>query len=162
MTFDVYLGLGTNLGNKKENLATAIALIEQTLGEVQKVSSIYFSAAWGIENQPDFLNQVVLIKTKLFPLKLIEKILEIENKMGRTRRVKWGERLIDIDILLIDTILIHTPQLTVPHPFILQRSFVITPLIEIASNILHPIYQKTLGQLHEDCTDSTTLYRLEP
>lgn len=157
MIFNVYLGLGTNLGDKVQNLKTAIDFIEKEIGDCVKQSAVYYSAAWGIKEQPDFLNQVIQVQTKLPPLKLIQKILEIENQMGRTRRIKWGERLIDIDILLMDSIVLHTPNLTIPHPYITERIFVIKPLAEIAPDFQHPVFKKNFDSLLSTCSDTTTL-----
>lgn len=157
MIFNVYLGLGTNLGDKAQNLKTAIELIENEIGGCIKQSAVYYSTAWGIKEQPDFLNQVILIQTKFPPLRLIQKILDIENQMGRTRRIKWGERLIDIDILIMDAIVLHTSNLTIPHPYISERIFVIKPLAEIAPDFQHPIYRKNFETLLSTCSDTTSL-----
>ena len=127
-----YLGLGGNLGNRIKNLRSAIELIKKIPNvELLKISSFYETAAWGVENQPDYLNAAVKIFTSLEPLKLLDELQRIELELGRVRLEHWGARTIDIDILLIDDLKINSERLTVPHRFLFERDFVLIPLAEI-------------------------------
>jgi len=129
-----YLSLGTNLGNKKTNLETAISLISETIGEVVSVSSFYHSAPWGFESEHDFLNVAVAVETKLSPAELLKKTQEIEQKMGRKIKSKNGnytDRIIDIDIIFYDDLIIDMPELKIPHPLWKERDFVRIPIVEI-------------------------------
>lgn len=142
-----YLLIGGNLGNRIENLAIARSLIENELGKIIKASSIYETAAWGITEQPDFLNQVLLIKTKFSPEKMMQLILSIENKMGRVRTQKNASRIIDIDILFFNDEIISNENLTIPHPEIQNRKFALIPLNEIASDLVHPVFKQSIKNL---------------
>jgi 2-amino-4-hydroxy-6-hydroxymethyldihydropteridine diphosphokinase len=142
-----YLLIGGNLGNRIENLAMARSLIENELGKIIKVSSIYETAAWGITKQPDFLNQVLLIKTKFSPEKMMQLILSIENKMGRVRTQKNASRIIDIDILFFNDEIISNENLTIPHLEIQNRKFALIPLNEIASDLVHPVFKQSIKNL---------------
>ena len=128
----IYLGLGTNLGDREEHLENALILIEKKIGPILKKSTIHETKAWGNINQPDFLNMVIRIDTGLSPKELLKYCLEIENKLGRVRTEKWGERIIDIDILYYNDLIINEKYLTIPHPYIFDRDFVLNPLKEIA------------------------------
>ncbi len=145
--------LGGNLGNRVENLTLAIQLIKENCGKIIHTSAMYETAAWGIANQPDFLNQAITIETSLSPEKLLQQLLSIENKMGRKRSVKYGARTIDLDILLFDDAIINLPNLQIPHPALTQRRFALIPLTEIAGSTIHPIEKKTIQQLLLDCKD---------
>lgn len=147
----VYLHTGTNLGDKAANLQSAIEWIELRIGTAVTVSGIYHTKAWGITDQPDFLNQAIEIQTKLDPFQVLEQIQDIEQLMGRKREIKWGERLIDIDILFYDAQIINTKDLTIPHPYLHYRNFVLVPMLEIAPDLLHPVLQQTIRELH-DCS----------
>ncbi|MBK7873426.1 MAG: 2-amino-4-hydroxy-6-hydroxymethyldihydropteridine diphosphokinase [Saprospiraceae bacterium] len=149
----LFLGLGSNLGDRKQHLQRATEQIELRIGEISKASSIYETQAWGIENQPDFLNQVLEINTQLEPEKILEIILIIEQNMGRERHVKWGERLIDIDILFYDALVLKTEKLMIPHPFLQDRNFVLAPLAEIAPDFVHPVLQRNIRDLFLDSKD---------
>jgi len=142
-----YLLIGGNLGNRIENLAMARSLIENELGKIIKASSIYETVAWGITKQPDFLNQVLLIKTKFPPEKMMQLILSIENKMGRVRTQKNASRIIDIDILFFNDEIISNENLTIPHPEIQNRKFALIPLNEIASDLVHPVFKQSIKNL---------------
>lgn len=150
-----YLLLGGNLGNKEENLQQAIHLLEQKLSSTAKKSSIYVTAAWGNENQPEFYNQAIEINTSFSAIDLLKIVLETEEQLGRKRtNDKWQERTIDIDILFYNHELIDLPELKVPHPFIQERKFVLIPMNEIASNFVHPFLKKTIKQLLNECVDT--------
>lgn len=150
---DAYLLIGGNLGNREENLEHASALVAERCGSVLQHSSVFETAAWGLAGQPDFLNQVLLLSTPLLPLNLLHKLLGIEEEMGRVRREKNGPRLIDLDILLYNDVVIDLPGLQIPHPRMAERRFVLTPLAEIAGKLIHPESGKTIDQMLAECPD---------
>ena len=137
---EVYLGLGSNIGNRLENLKNAIKLItnHQKI-EISKESSIYETKPFGYTDQPNFLNMVIEINTSLNPRDLLELLLNIETKLGRKREIHWGPRIIDIDILLYGEKMINEPDLQIPHPYIDQRLFVLLPLSEIYTGTIPPV-----------------------
>jgi 2-amino-4-hydroxy-6-hydroxymethyldihydropteridine diphosphokinase len=159
-THTAYLLTGGNLGNRKKNLSKAIELIEASCGIVSKISSIYETAAWGFTEQPNFLNQVVELKTSLKPEVLMSMLLSIEEQMGRKRSVKMGPRVIDIDILMMGDILSNTDLLKLPHPELHNRRFALIPLSEIAAEIVHPVEKKTISQLLQQCSDSLDVQKI--
>lgn len=139
MNGQVYLGLGSNMGDKDENLARALELIEQTDEiTVTRKSSLYITSPWGKTDQDDFLNQVIEVETGLAPLELLQVLQEIEIKMGRLRNETWGPRVIDLDILLYGEETINLHDLIVPHPHLYARLFVLVPLQEIAPRLVFP------------------------
>jgi 2-amino-4-hydroxy-6-hydroxymethyldihydropteridine diphosphokinase len=144
----VYLGLGTNLGNKEQNLNDAIINISLYIGEVLSISSYYASKPWGFESKNDFLNAVVLVNTELSPFDLLDKTQQIERELGRADKKtdEYSDRLIDLDILLYDNLIIDQPTLRIPHPHITGRDFVFVPLAEIAPDLVHPILGKKISE----------------
>ena len=156
-----FLLLGSNLGDRKKNLSTARNAIEISVGDVLKASSIYETGAWGKTNQPDFLNQALKVQTTLSPEDLLAEILEIELTMGRRREVHWGERTIDIDILLYETAIISLPSLTIPHPQLQNRRFALEPLAEIGDDAIHPVLGLTIQQILEKCSDVLEVHRIK-
>ena len=150
----IYLLLGSNLGNSAQYLQEARKSIESDLGPILKTSSIYQTAAWGKTDQPDFLNQVILISSNLNPKELLSKILAIETKLGRSRIDKWNARTMDIDILFYGEYCINESDLIVPHPYLHLRSFTLTPLLEIAPDFYHPVLNKTIAVLCENLSDN--------
>ena len=148
-----YLSIGSNLGERQENLANAIKQIETNCGNIIKTSAIYETAAWGNTEQPSFLNQCLVLKTDLSAKKLIKQLLHIERLMGRERKEKMGPRLIDLDIILMDEEVVFSEFLTLPHPHLQDRKFVLLPLAEIAPKAFHPIFNKTVEQLLIECSD---------
>jgi 2-amino-4-hydroxy-6-hydroxymethyldihydropteridine diphosphokinase len=151
----IYLILGSNIGNSLEILLSAVKSIEAEIGIVITKSNFYFTKAWGNTNQPDFINQAIHVETNLSPQELLEKILAIEKKAGRTRtEIKWEQRSLDIDILFFNDLIIDEPNLIIPHPFLQERNFVLTPLLEIAKDFIHPVLKKTIFQLSEECKDA--------
>jgi 2-amino-4-hydroxy-6-hydroxymethyldihydropteridine diphosphokinase len=130
-------------------------------GRIEKESAIYETAAWGLENQPAFLNQVLQLETALKPTALLAEINRIEKNMGRVREVKWAARVIDIDILYFDDLVIHTPRLHLPHPHLQDRRFTLLPLVEIAPDWVHPVFQKTNRHLLAECPDPLAVRKLE-
>lgn len=151
---DAYLLIGGNLGDRLTFLRQAFKLIEQSAGRIVAQSSIYETAAWGMENQPAFLNQVVLLNTDHQPKALLNDLLAIEEKLGRQRAKKYGPREIDIDILLFKDEIIDEPQLKIPHPFLPTRRFALIPLAELAPALIHPTTKKTIQQLLDSCPDT--------
>lgn len=148
----VYLGLGTNLGNKEANLRTAIYKLQERIGKQVSLSSFYETAPWGFESDHSFLNAAIGLETSLSPIEILHITQEIEKELGRTKKSvngSYSDRLIDIDILLYDTLVLQTPELTIPHPLMTERDFVIKPLIEIAGNVIHPTREKTLSELYQ-------------
>ncbi|MGZ5246966.1 MAG: 2-amino-4-hydroxy-6-hydroxymethyldihydropteridine diphosphokinase [Flavitalea sp.] len=149
----VYLLTGGNVGDSLKTLQKANALIQQRVGSIIKSSSIYKTAAWGKTDQDDFLNQVLLVETGLDPYELMDVLLDIEMLLGRKRLEKFGPRIIDLDILFYEDIIIKTERLTIPHPQIQFRRFVLEPLNEIVSELVHPILKKNINRLLMECTD---------
>ncbi len=145
-TRNAYLSLGSNLGDREANLRDAITRLGP-LGKVTAVSSFYETEPVDFLDQPWFLNCVVRLETDLPPQTLLQRLLEIERSLGRERLQPKGPRLIDIDILLFGNELIHEPGLTIPHPALHQRRFVLEPLAEIAPDVMHPTLKKTAGEL---------------
>lgn len=132
------------MGERDENLERALALIEREQIHVVARSSIYETEPQDVAGQPWFLNMAVVCETRFFPLQLLTALLRIEREMGRVRRLPRGPRVIDIDILLLGSAVIDTPRLTIPHPRMLERRFVIEPLLEIAPELLHPVTKRPL------------------
>jgi 2-amino-4-hydroxy-6-hydroxymethyldihydropteridine diphosphokinase len=161
MTGGIFLLLGSNLGDREKNLSDAAKSIG-TFASVIRASSIYSTRDWGNTNQPDFLNQVIEIDTTLSALDLLNCTLKVEIGMGRARKEKWGPRTIDIDLLFYRDETIETGRLTVPHPEIQNRKFVLIPLRELAGDFVHPIFLKTISQLDDDCADTLEVKRWQP
>lgn len=156
-----YLLLGTNLGDKTTNLDQAIRLISDKIGNLITKSSIYRTAAWGKHDQGEFLNQVLCLETELSASSLLNKCLGIEMEMGRVRYERWGERLIDIDILYIDDQVLNESRLVVPHPQIQNRRFTLIPLVEIARDFVHPLLKKNHAELLMACEDVLDVSKLD-
>lgn len=148
-----YLLLGSNLGNSFVQLSKALAHIEKQIGPVNRRSGLYTTAAWGNTKQPHFLNQVIIVETTLTALETMKAILQIEKKMGRVRTIKNAPRIIDIDILFFNKDIIDLEQLTIPHPQIQNRRFVLVPLNQLSPNLRHVVLKKSVHQLLMHCPD---------
>lgn len=149
---DVYLLLGSNEGDRHAWLQQAVEQLA-ALGNINSQSALYQTAAWGIEDQPAFLNMALCLQTELHPLELLQKIHDIEQHLGRQRTQKWGQRTLDIDILFYGDAIVDLPELKVPHPYLQERRFALVPLNEITPDFLHPGLNKTVSQLLDDCPD---------
>jgi 2-amino-4-hydroxy-6-hydroxymethyldihydropteridine diphosphokinase len=150
-----YLGLGTNLGNRKENLAIARENLEESCASIKKVSPVYLSAPMGFSSNNDFYNQVVEISTEADAFDLLDHIQEIEIRMGRTRSGRgYSDRIIDIDILFYENEIISSKPLIIPHPLLHKRMFVLQPMADIAPAFVHPVFNKSITELIKDCNDS--------
>ena len=160
MGTQIFILLGSNLGDRQENLDRARQEISRSVGEIITTSSIYKTAAWGNTLQPDFYNQVIEIRSAHNPANLISSTQLIEQKMGRIREEKWGPRIIDIDILFYGDTIISIENLTIPHPEISNRRFTLLPLAEIASHFAHPVFKKSVLQLLEDCKDNLPVEKI--
>lgn len=148
---EVYLSIGTNLGDKEVNLNTAIEKINNINGvNIEKVSSFIKTEPWGNTNQDEFLNAAIKLKTILSPKRLLKELLNIENEMHRVREVKWGPRIIDLDIVLYDDLVLEEDFITIPHPRMEDREFVLEPLCELAPNKVHPLLKKRIFRLLEE------------
>ena len=157
----VYLLLGSNLGNSRETLRKAIDQIEVAIGNIISLSSVYKTKAWGIEDQPDFLNQVVKVVSDSTAEKMLQIINEIEEKLGRVRHIKWQSRIIDIDILYYGDEIINSDKLVIPHPENQNRNFVLAPMAEIAPDLVHPVLLLTQRELLENCTDTLDVKKID-
>ena len=151
----VYLGLGTNLGDKEQNLRDAVQKIEEQVGKIVSLSAVYVTAAWGFSSDNSFLNAAVCVETKLSPLEVLQETQMIEKELGRTQKSvnrMYSDRLIDIDLLLYEDLVLSVisasgVELTLPHPLMTERDFVMKPLAEIAPGLVHPVLGKTMKEL---------------
>lgn len=160
-TMTTYLGLGSNLGDKKDNIIHALSLIQEK-AEVISISSLYETEPWGFKEQPIFLNAACETRTDLDALDLLDYLKSIEILLGRTESFAYGPRVLDIDILFYGNTVFDTPQLTIPHPSLSERKFVLAPLAEIAPNLLHPTLNKTISELLSDIVTEERVEYLEP
>ncbi len=157
----VYVILGANQGNARENFGLATKLLEQQVGPLVKKSALYESEPWGMDVEDMFYNQVLCLDSRLHPMKVIGVLLDIERTMGRVRKLGVVEsRSIDIDILFIDEMIISEPGLEVPHPRFHLRRFALQPMAEIAPDLIHPIFDISVRALLEKCTDPLHVIRL--
>lgn len=150
---NIYLLLGSNLGDRHSYLREGALLIEREIGPIEKSSSIYQTASWGNTGLPEFLNQALQVSTCLSPRDLLFTVNAIEKSLGRERVQKWGSRTLDIDILLYENEIINEPDLVIPHPLMQERRFALAPLCEIAPNVVHPLIQKKIKELLSELSD---------
>jgi 2-amino-4-hydroxy-6-hydroxymethyldihydropteridine diphosphokinase len=156
----VYLILGGNQGNRNEIISEAIDLVTSQIGIQTDSSSRYESESWGFKSEP-FINQIIVLNTDLNPEEILEKIHSIEDQLGRTRKTNQYEaRTIDIDLLYMDSRVINSTNLVVPHPRIASRRFVLLPLAEIAPELLDPVTGKTVAEMLDLCSDTSCVRRL--
>ena len=150
-----YLMLGSNMGDKHNNLQHAAKAIDREAGKILQSSAEYESEPWGFTNPENFYNQILVIHTDKSPEELLNKLLSIESGMGRIRlaSASYESRTIDIDILFYDSLVLESQSLTIPHPRIAERRFVLLPLLEIAPDLHHPLEDKTIWQMYRECKD---------
>jgi 2-amino-4-hydroxy-6-hydroxymethyldihydropteridine diphosphokinase len=142
-----YIGIGSNLGNRQENCLRAIELLQKKDIIVIKRSSLYETEPWGVKDQPRFINMAIEIDTSLEPKELLKILKNIEKELSREKSSKWGPRIIDLDILLFDDIILNEDNLKIPHPLMQERDFVLRPLCEIAPDIYHPLLKLSMYEL---------------
>ncbi|MBI5050958.1 MAG: 2-amino-4-hydroxy-6-hydroxymethyldihydropteridine diphosphokinase [Nitrospirae bacterium] len=143
----VYLSIGSNLGSREKNCEKAVELLTEKGVKVLKRSSMIETEPWGLKEQPDFINMAVEIETALAPEELLKTIKATEIELGRQKDIRWGPRIVDLDILFYDDLILKTPELEIPHPLIKEREFVLKPLSEIAPEKIHPLLNKSVRDL---------------
>lgn len=148
-----YIALGSNLGDKEVNLRQALKMLLVKGLQIRSVSSFFKTEPYGVTDQPEFINAVACVKTDLAPEKLLKLLLDTELEMGRVRLRHWGERNIDLDLLLYDDLIYYSEKLVLPHPDMQNRLFVLQPLSEIAADKIHPVYKKSIQNLLKSLTD---------
>lgn len=154
-----YLLTGSNQGDRESYLSEALDYIEKRCGKILRTSCIYETEPWGFTEQPAFLNQAIALETSIIPEELMQILLDIETEMGRIRNVQYGPRIIDIDLLFYGERILNTPFLSVPHPAIQDRKFVLVPLAEIAPELNHPILGKNISLLLKGCPDHSDVQK---
>lgn len=145
-----YIGLGTNIGHKRRNMITAAALLAERVGDVLALSDLYETEPWGFASENTFLNAALILETSYSPVELLGATQQIEREMGRMEKSNgvYHDRIIDIDLLMYDDRVVQTPELTLPHPLMQERKFVMEPLAEIASAVVHPVLGETIGTIY--------------
>lgn len=158
----VYIGIGSNIGDRIQNCRQGLdMLVERTTGSLVARSSWYLTQPWGNEDQEDFINAAAEIEMAVPPARLLEACREIERQMGRQESGRWGPRVIDLDILLYGSLIVRSPDLEIPHPRLHQRSFVLVPLAEIAPDLLHPVFNKTIRSLCSEVADRKEVLKVQ-
>ena len=157
-----YLILGSNVGDRETNIREAILNIEHKVGKVIRTSAMYQTEPWGYGDQPHFYNQVIEIETSLDASHTLKEILMIEKSMGRVRNQKWRERIIDIDILYFEDLVVHNKDLTLPHPGIPDRKFVLAPLCELIPDEIHPVLRISNAELLKNTGDRLSVEIVDP
>lgn len=156
----IFLSLGSNLGDRQAVLASAREQIAKRVGSISIESSVYETEPWGLANQPAFLNQVIRVETEHAPEEVLKIILDIEHELGRVRYERWGARVIDIDLLYYNALVMDSARLTLPHPRLQDRLFNLIPLVEIAPDFMNPLHKKTSLELLHLCTDSGVVSKI--
>jgi len=157
---EVFLGLGSNQGDKIQYLEKSCELVRHQIGTIMGLSALYTTKAWGKTDQEDFVNQVIRVWTELEPKQLLNNIQEIENSLGRIRTEKWGARTIDIDILYFGNLILDHDDIQIPHPELTERRFILVPLTEIAPDFLHPIFKLSNKELLAFCEDTLEVNKI--
>ena len=157
---EIVLHIGSNKGNRESYLGMTINLIETHINPILRKSTVFETEAWGVENQPSFLNQVLIVQSYLKPFQLLKRLQKIEAIIGKDKEFHWGPRNIDIDILFIGDLVINEDRLVVPHPLMAKRKFVLQPLAEIYPDKIHPVSQKTITNLLDECQDNLKVKQL--
>ncbi len=159
----VHLSIGSNLGDRKKNIISAVSLINERIGEIIKISSVYMTEPWGFESEKYFLNLVVIVKTTLSPDELLFECQQIETMLLRKKSLKneYKSRSIDIDILFYNDIIINKKDLIIPHPLIHKRKFVLLPLLELNQDFKHPVLKSSIKELFEKCDDAGKIRKLK-
>ena len=157
----VFLQLGSNIGCREDYMQKAIANIQKCIGKICVFSNIYESTPWRVNGQNNYLNQVIKLESNMSASSILHEVLEIEKRMGRIRLERWGERIIDIDILFYNDDIIETESLCIPHKHIQDRLFVLKPLLEIAPDFIHPIYKLSIKDLFIQCLDLESVQEYE-
>ena len=153
MNQNIFILIGSNLGNRSANLTQSLSLIEKYIGRITNQSSVYETAAWGKTDEPNYLNQVAKIESDFSATEVLQKCLSIEIEMGRVRKEKWEARIIDIDLLYFGNEIFNSEELTIPHPRLHERKFTLIPLTEMDEEFVHPILKMTNRQLLMNCSD---------
>lgn len=156
------ISLGSNIGDRKKNLAKAIRYINVSVGQIIDLSGIFETEPWGFSSENNFLNMAIEVISDLEPKRMMENCLEIEIKLGRERTdsEEYASRIIDIDLLFYQDLIINTPELTLPHPLLHLRRFILEPLCQIAPDVVHPVLGKTITELLKNCTDNSKVEQL--
>ena len=157
----IYLHTGSNLGDRTSHLTQACEILEKKVGGISNKSRLYETQAWGVNDQPNFINQALEIQTELVAEEVLFHIKNIEKEIGRQENKKWHERIIHIDILFFGKTLLSTDKLTIPHPHCHERMFVLIPLMEIAGDLVHPTLNLTIEELYMKCEDPLEVYLME-
>lgn len=157
----IFLSLGSNLGDKSLNIFKSLAFLEKKVGAIVQKSALYETQPWGLQTQPNFYNMVIEVTSTLTPMAVLDQILAIEKEMGRIREVRWAKRLIDIDILYDDKLIINEASIKIPHPEIAYRKFVLIPLLEIAPDFVHPVLKLSTQELLQQCTDPLEVIKVK-
>lgn len=158
---DYYILLGSNQGDRIDMLNKAIEQIQKNIGPVKALSSVYETEPWGVENQENFLNQALITTSGKSAPEVWEMVKNIQNDLGKTQEIKWGPRNIDIDILYCDDLILNSTELTIPHPRLYERNFVLVPLIEIAGDFTDPKHHLSIDEIFDRCKDSKEVYLYE-
>lgn len=158
---DIYLLLGSNLGDREAYLKQAREHISKAIGAIENMSSLYETASWGKTEEPAYINQVLHLRSDLKPEQILEIIISIEKKLGRERAEKWGSRIIDIDILFYGNQVVNEPDLIIPHPHLHVRRFTLAPLNELIPTFVHPLLEKSINDLYCGLKDNLAVKKIK-